>query len=122
MFAGKALHAAVGRIALVMCLSCASAGIVQVIVSTVVQMILVEEQVNTNEVANVVLGALVAVTGCAPFMDPPYAILIGGKLTSIISHKLLFREWVSHLKPSLSLMEPPPSQYYTKALSFCTLL
>lgn len=76
---GKAVHAAVGRIALVMCLSCASAGIVQVLVSGLVQIYKRDETFNTNEIANVVLGALVAVTGCCPFINPPFALLIGSK-------------------------------------------
>ena len=80
MHAGKAVHAAVGRIALVMCLACASAGTVQVLICGLVQIYKRDETFNTNEIANVVLGALVAVTGCCPFIDPRYAILIGGQL------------------------------------------
>ena len=76
--AGKTVHAAVGRIALVMCLGCASAGIVQVLVSGLVQIYKRDETFNTNEIANVVLGGLVAVTGCCPFIDPRWALLIGG--------------------------------------------
>ena len=34
---------------------------------------------NTNEIANGVLACLVAVTGCCPFIDPLWAILIGRK-------------------------------------------
>lgn len=79
--AGKAIHAAVGRIALVMCLACASAGIVQVLVSGLVQLYKRDETFNTNEIANVVLGALVAVTGCCPFIEPGFAILIGSEST-----------------------------------------
>jgi len=75
---GKAIHAAVGRIALVMCLTCASAGIVQTCLSGLVQIYKRDTTVNANEIANVVLGALVAVTGCCPFIDPRFAILIGG--------------------------------------------
>ena len=37
-----------------------------------------DETFNTNEIANGVLACLVAVTGCCPFIDPPWAILIGG--------------------------------------------
>ncbi len=75
---GKAVHAAVGRIALVMCLGCASAGIVQTIISGLVQIYKRDETFNSNEIANAVLGALVSVTGCCTFIDPPWAILIGG--------------------------------------------
>ena len=72
------LHSAIGRIALVMCLSCASAGIVQVMVSGLVQLYKRDETFNTNEIANALLGGLVAVTGCCPFITPPFAIIIGG--------------------------------------------
>lgn len=72
------MHAAVGRIALVMCLACASAGIVQVMVCGLVQIYKRDENFNVNEIANVILGALVAVTGCCPFIYPPFAIIIGG--------------------------------------------
>jgi ammonia channel protein AmtB len=78
LFLGKAVHEAVGRIALVMCLACASAGFVQVIVCSAVQIYKRDENFNVNEIANVILGALVAVTGCCPFIHPPFAILIGG--------------------------------------------
>ncbi|XP_064390496.1 ammonium transporter 2-like isoform X2 [Halichondria panicea] len=74
---GKAVHSAVGRIALVMCLGCASAGIVQTIISGLVQIYKRDETFNSNEIANAVLGALVSVTGCCTFIDPPWAILIG---------------------------------------------
>lgn len=37
-----------------------------------------DETFNSNEIANGVLACLVAVTGCCPFIDPPWAILIGG--------------------------------------------
>ncbi len=83
-YAGKAIHATIGRIALVMCLSCASAGTVQVGVCALVQMCQKDQtSINTNEVANVILGALVAVTGCCPFIDPPFAILIGSKCRGV---------------------------------------
>ena len=62
-----------------MCLACASAGIVQVLVSGLVQLYKRDETFNTNEIANVVLAALVAVTGCCPFIDPRFALLIGGR-------------------------------------------
>ena len=74
----KPLHAAVGRIALTMCLACASAGTTQTCVSGLVQFVKKDETFNTNEIANAVLGGLVAVTGCCPFIQPEYAILIGG--------------------------------------------
>ena len=77
---GKASHSAVGRIALVMSVACASAGTVEVIVCTLVQAYKKDNDLHTKEVANVVLGALVAVTGCAPFIEPYYAVIIGGKL------------------------------------------
>ena len=78
---GKAIHAAVGRIALVMCLGCASAGIFQTCISGLVQIHKQDETFNSNEIANALLGGLVSVTGCCPFIDPRWAILIGGKLT-----------------------------------------
>ena len=37
-----------------------------------------DEAFNTNEIANGVLACLVAVTGCCPFIDPLWALLIGG--------------------------------------------
>ena len=76
---GKTSHAAVGRIALTMCLAAASGGITQCILSGLVQMYNRHEHYNTNEIANAVLANLVAVTGCCPFVNPPFAILIGRK-------------------------------------------
>ena len=76
---GKTAHAAVGRIALTMCLAAASGGITQCIVSGLVQIYNRHEQYNTNEIANAVLANLVAVTGCCPFIEPSWAILIGRK-------------------------------------------
>ena len=43
-----------------------------------------DEAFNTNEIANSVLACLVAVTGCCPFIDPLWAILIGGMLTNLL--------------------------------------
>ena len=68
-----------GRIALVMCLSCASAGLTQTLISGMVQIYKRDTTINANEIANVVLSGLVAVTGCCPFIDPHSAVLIGGK-------------------------------------------
>ena len=68
-----------GRIALVMCIAAASGGIVQVMVSGLVQLYKRDENYNTNEIANAVLACLVAVTGCCPFINANFAILIGGK-------------------------------------------
>ena len=76
---GKTAHAAVGRIALVMCLAAASGGITQCIMSGLVQIYNRHEEYNTNEIANAVLANLVAVTGCCPFIEPSWAILIGRK-------------------------------------------
>ena len=75
----KGSHAAVGRIVLTMCLSSAAAGLLQAVLSGVVQSFRNDTHINTNEIANAVLGGLIAVTGCGPFIDPPYAILIGRK-------------------------------------------
>jgi len=75
---GKKIHAAVGRIALTMCVACASAGITQTIVSGLVQIYKRDTTFNANEIANTVLGALVAVTGCCPFITPTFSLLIGG--------------------------------------------
>ena len=77
--AGKAIHASVGRIALSMCLTCASSGLLQTCISGLVQIYKRDETFNANEIANSVLGALVAITGCCPFIEPPWAILIGRK-------------------------------------------
>ena len=82
---GKTLHAAVGRIALTMCLACASAGTTQTCVSGLVQFVKKDETFNTNEIANAVLGGLVAVTGCCPFIEPGFdAIVIGGTCNIMI--------------------------------------
>lgn len=43
-----------------------------------------DETFNSNEIANGVLACLVAVTGCCPFIDPPWAILIGGICSSLV--------------------------------------
>ena len=77
--AGKSNHVAVGRIALTMCLSCASAGTVQALISSTVQWWRGDKHINTNEIANAVLGGLVAVTGCCPFIEPPFAVIIGSR-------------------------------------------
>ena len=74
---GKTIHAAVGRIALCMCLTCASSGLLQTIISGLVQIYKRDETFNANEIANSVLGALVAITGCCPFIEPWFAVLIG---------------------------------------------
>ena len=71
-------HAAVGRIALTMCLAAASGGLTQTIISALVQIYKRDETFNANEIANGVLACLVAVTGCCPFIDPPWALVIGG--------------------------------------------
>ena len=83
---GKTSHAAVGRIALTMCLAAASGGITQSIVSGLVQLYNRHEHYNTNEIANAVLANLVAVTGCCPFIEPSFAILIGRRLPSRIMY------------------------------------
>ena len=83
--AGKTAHAAVGRIALTMCLAAASGGITQTIVSGIVQLYNRHENYNTNEIANAVLANLVAVTGCCPFIEPGWSILIGRK-TILLPH------------------------------------
>ena len=92
--AGKASHAAVGRIALTMCLAAASGGITQCIVSGLVQMYNRHEHYNTNEIANAVLANLVAVTGCCPFVEPPVAILIGREniIQTQVDHDILIGE------------------------------
>jgi ammonia channel protein AmtB len=38
---------------------------------------------NTNEIANGMLACLVAVTGCCPFIDPLWALLIGRELRNV---------------------------------------
>jgi Amt family ammonium transporter len=93
---GKVSHAAVGRIALTMCLAAASGGITQCIVSGLVQIYNRHEHYNTNEIANAVLANLVAVTGCCPFVDPPFAILIG-PLTVLFYHGGCFIEYLLKL-------------------------
>jgi Amt family ammonium transporter len=82
---GKANHAAVGRIALVMSIAAASGGLVQAIISGLVQIYKRDENYNTNEIANGILASLVAVTGCCPFIQPYFAVIIGA-LTIIIYH------------------------------------
>ncbi|CAI8026356.1 Putative ammonium transporter 1 member 5 [Geodia barretti] len=94
--AGKTSHAAVGRIALTMCLAAASGGITQCIVSGLVQIYNRHEHFNTNEMANAVLANLVAVTGCCPFVDPPFAILIG-PLTVLFYHGGCYIEYLLKL-------------------------
>ena len=64
-----------------MCLAAASGGITQTIVSALVQMYNRHEHFNTNEIANAVLANLVAVTGCCPFIEPSWSILIGRKIS-----------------------------------------
>jgi ammonia channel protein AmtB len=96
LHAGKTSHAAVGRIALTMCLAAASGGITQCIVSGLVQMYNRHEHFNTNEMANAVLANLVAVTGCCPFVDPPFAILIG-PLTVLFYHGGCYIEYLLKL-------------------------
>ena len=76
--AGEANHAAVGRIALTMSLAAASGGLTQAIISALVQLYKRDENYNTNEIANAILASLVAMTGCCVFMEPPFAVLIGG--------------------------------------------
>lgn len=61
-----------------MSLSAASGGLTQTFVSGMVQIYKRDETFNANEIANGVLASLVAVTGCCPFINPPFAILIGG--------------------------------------------
>ena len=62
-----------------MCLSCASAGLLQAILSGVVQSWRNDKHINTNEIANAVIGGLVAVTGCCPFIKSELAVVIGRK-------------------------------------------
>ena len=62
-----------------MCLVAASAGVTQTCVSGLVQFFKGDETFNHNEIANAVIGGLVAVTGCCPFVQPEWAILIGSK-------------------------------------------
>lgn len=83
--AGKTNHAAVGRIALTMCLAAASGGLTQAIVSALVQIYKRDETYNTNEIANGILASLVAVTGCCPFIEPAWSVLIG-VITILVYH------------------------------------
>ena len=69
-----------------MCLGGASAGILQTMISGLVQIFKRDETFNANEIANAVLGALVSVTGCCPFIDPPWAIVIGRKYERLVIH------------------------------------
>ena len=69
-----------------MCLVCAAGGLTQTIVSALVQIYKRDETFNANEIANGVLGCLVAITGCCPFIDPPWALLIGGILPEAKPH------------------------------------
>ena len=67
-----------------MCISCASAGLLQAILSGAVQSWRDDKYINTNEIANAVIGGLIAVTGCCPFVEPWDAIIIGRKCQIII--------------------------------------
>ena len=62
-----------------MCISCATAGLLQAILSGIVQSLRNDKYINTNEIANAVIGGLVAITGCCPFVEPWEALIIGCK-------------------------------------------
>ena len=79
-------HAIVGRIAVCLCLSAASGGITQAIVSGLVQIYTRHTHYNTNELANAVLASMVAVTGCCAFIDPQWALLIGSEFCNKLLH------------------------------------
>lgn len=61
-----------------MSVAAATGGLLQSIISGLVQIYKRDENYNTNEIANAVLASLVAVTGCCPFIDPYFAAIIGG--------------------------------------------
>jgi Amt family ammonium transporter len=82
---GVTFHAVVGRIALVMAVAAASGGLTSTIVCGLVQIYKRDNGFNTNEIANGMLACLVAVTGCCPFIDPLWALLIG-PLTILFYH------------------------------------
>ena len=73
----------------------------QVIVSAVVQLYKRDENYNTNEIANAVLACLVAVTGCCPFIDAEFAILIGGESYNIAVHDCIL---TAHRLPVLTVV------------------
>ena len=73
-----------GRIALTMSLAAASGGLTQAIISGLVQIYKRDETYNTNEIANGMLACLVAVTGCCPFIENGFSIVIGGEWTDLL--------------------------------------
>lgn len=99
-----------------MCLSCASAGITQTLISGLVQIYKRDETFNANEIANVVLGALVAVTGCCPFINPPFALIIGGRFT--ISYLMISPTSSAVISPTSSAMISPISCAITVVIVF----
>ena len=91
-------HAIVGRIAVCLCLSAASGGITQAIVSGLVQMYTRHTHYNTNELANAVLASMVAVTGCCAFIDPQWALLIGSEFCNKLLHVDIICSYVDMLE------------------------
>ncbi|XP_065829790.1 putative ammonium transporter sll1017 [Oscarella lobularis] len=66
-----------GRIAINMILCTGSAGLVAVCIAGYAQLRLRSRSTNVNEIANGILGALVAITSGCPFVTPQWAIGIG---------------------------------------------
>ena len=61
-------HAILGRIALNMVIAGGVAGIVATLVALFAQLRHRSRYINTNEIANGILGSLVAITGCCPYI------------------------------------------------------
>ena len=66
-----------------------------------------DTEFNTNEIANGVLACLVAVTGCCPFIDPLWAILIGRKSCDVISEVCISCEQARMCPPVLCSSHHP---------------
>eukprot|EP00118_Oscarella_pearsei_P011726 m.80803 g.80803 ORF g.80803 m.80803 type:complete len:116 (+) comp36205_c0_seq26:1370-1717(+) len=73
-----------GRIAVNMILCTGSAGLVAVLIAGCAQLRNRSHSTNVNEIANGILGALVAITSGCPFVSPGWAIGIGGNVYCIV--------------------------------------
>ena len=64
-------HSIVGRIALNMVVSGCFGGLCGVVIAVFAQLRSRSTSINTNEMANCILGSLVAITGVCPYIDAP---------------------------------------------------
>eukprot|EP00117_Sycon_ciliatum_P041986 scpid40849/ scgid30611/ Putative ammonium transporter sll0537 len=74
---GKVHHSILGRIALNMVVSGCFGGICGILIALFAQLRSRSRFINTNEIANCILGSLVAITGVCPYIDSPRAIVVG---------------------------------------------